>query len=253
MEATKRAIKFQLNESKKSLITFWSVIIIIDILSIGLSRISNISIGLTNISIGINSDGYGQGMNIVSLMALNFIPILIYHASHAYELYYKNFPISLSFSVTRKDFFKSMIANNILVITMASIIQSILMTIDPIIVKLIGKEPFYEFGVFNTQTDNILYVMVSMFIIFTLFVAFWNLIAAFNYRFGPKFWIFLGITTFLTEIIFNFNLINDFLFPEGLASIRIDILQFTRLSIISIIIYIVVYFVTINTNVKNKA
>ena len=253
MEATKRAIKFQLNESKKSILTFWSIIIVIDLLSIGLARISDISIGLTNISIGINADGYGQGINIVSLMALNFIPILIYHASHAYEIYYKNLPISLSFSVTRKDFFKSMLANNLLVITIASIIQSILMKIDPIIVSLVGKKPFYEFGVFNTQTDNILYIMVSIFIIFTLFVAFWNFIAAFNYRFGPKFWIALGITTFITKIIFNFDLINDLLFPKGMASVRIDLFQFTKLSIISIIIYIIVYFVTINTNVKSKS
>ena len=178
MESTKRAIKFQLNESKVSILTFWIVIIIVDIFAVLMSRIADINIGLNDISIGINIDGYGQGLSVMSLMALNFIPILIYLAAHGYEIYYKNFPIALSFSVTRKDFFKSMIINNILIAFVASIIQSFLMKVDPIIVEAIGKKPFYEFGLFNTQSDNILFIMVSIFIITTVFIAIWNLISA---------------------------------------------------------------------------
>ncbi len=251
MESTKRAIKFQLNESKVSLSIFWLIIIIVDIFSIIMSQIADINIGLSDISVGINVDGYGQGLSLMSLMALNFIPIIIYLITRGYELYYKNFPIALSFSVTRKDFFKSMIINNILIAFVASIIQSFLMKADPIIVEAIGKKPFYEFGLFNTQSDNILFIMITIFIIATLFIAIWNLIAALNYRFGPKFWIVLGIIVLLLQIVFSFNLVSDIL--SLISSLRIDILQFIVLLVISISFYTATYFVTINTDIKNKA
>lgn len=252
MESTKRAIKFQLNESKTSILVFWIVILIVDIFALLMSRITDISIGLNDISIGINNDGYGQGLSILSLMAINFIPIIIYYITYSFELYYKNFPISLSFSVTRKDFFKSMMINNILVASIASIMQSLLMKIDPILVRFIGKEPYYEFGVFNTQTDNILYIMITIFTISILFIAIWNLIAALNYKFGPKFWIALGGLSILTGIFLNFNFF-DVIFPGNWLNARIDILQFSKLSIITILLYIIIYFITINTNIKNKA
>lgn len=252
MESTKRAIKFQLNESKISILVFWLVILIVDIFALLMSRITDISIGLNDISIGINNDGYGQGLSILSLMAINFIPIIIYYITYSFELYYKNFPISLSFSVTRKDFFKSMMINNILVAFIASIMQSLLMKIDPILVRFIGKEPYYEFGVFNTQTDNILYIMITIFTISILFIAIWNLIAALNYKFGPKFWIALGGLSILTGIFLNFNFF-DVIFPGNWLNARIDILQFSKLSIITILLYIIIYFITINTNIKNKA
>lgn len=246
MESTKRAIKFQLNESKRSMIVFWLVILIVDILSVVMSQISDISIG-------INMDGYGQGINLLSLMALNFIPIIIYFITHSYELYYKNFPISLSLSVTRKDFFKSMIINNVFIACIASIIQSILMKIDPLLVRVIGKEPYYEFGLFNSQTDSILFIMISIFTVSILFIGIWSLVAVLNYKFGAKLWGILGIISVLIPPIQRRVLRGYVIFPSNWLSVRIDALQFTRLLIITTLLYIVIYFVTINNNIKSKS
>lgn len=253
MDSTKRAIKFQLNEGKVSILTFWIVIIIVDMFAVLMSRIADVSIGLSEISIGINNNGYGQGLSILSLMAINFIPIIIYYITYSFELYYKNFPISLSFSVTRKDFFKSMTINNILVAFIASIIQSLLMKIDPILVRTIGKEPYYEFGLFNTQTDSILFIMISIFIISIVFIAIWNLIALLFYKFGPKLWIVLGVIFALIPPIQRRVLRGYLIFPVDWLNVRIDILQFTIFLIITILLYVAIYFITINTNIKNKA
>lgn len=245
MESTKRAIKFQLNESKVTILVFAAVILIINIFWIVFPQIFGFPIG-------INMDGYGVDINVLSLMALNFIPIICHYIVHNYVLYYKNFPISLSFSVTRKDFFKSMMINNIIIAFLVSTIQSILMKIDPLLVSFIGKEPYYEFGLFNSQTDNILFIIISIFTISILFIAIWNLIAALNYKFGPKFWGVLGMI-FLLIPPNSRNIIRGLMFLEDYwMNVRVDSLQFTKLSVISILLYILIYFIIINTNIKNK-
>ena len=150
MESTKRAIKFQLNESKISILVFWLVILIVDISALFATKYTGVKIGISQ----------GGMDNVFSLLGLNILPIIIYLITHNYELYYKNFPISLSFSTTRKDFFKAMIVNNICVAFVMATIQSILMKIDPILVNFAGKEPIYDFKAFNIETDSVIYIMI---------------------------------------------------------------------------------------------
>lgn len=243
MESTKRAIKFQLNESKISITKFWAVILIVDIFAF-------LSTKYTNVSIGISQGGGGQ---LFSLLGLNILPIIVYLITYNYELYYKSFPISLSFSTTRKDFFKSMILKNVLVAFIFAIIQSILIKIDPILVKFIGKEPMYDFKAFNIQTDNVIFIMIYFFIAFLIFSTIWNLIAGLNYKFGPKMWGVLGVISVLIPPIQRRILRGYLIFPGDWLNVRIDILQFTIFSIITILFYIAIYFVTTNTGIKNKA
>lgn len=243
MESTKRALKFQFNESKGSISKFWAVILIVDIFALYMTK-------YTNVSIGISQGGGGQ---LFSLFGMNILPIIIYLMVYNYELYYKNFPIALSFSVIRKDFFKSMIVNNVVVAFIFAVIQSILIKIDPILVQFIGREPIYDFKVFNIQTDSLVFIIVYLFIAFLLLSTIWNLIAILNYKFGARLWIVLGVISVLIPPIQRRYIRNNLLFPADLLNVRIDLLQFTIFSIIIILLYIAIYFITINTNIKNKA
>lgn len=236
-----RAIKFQLNESKISLLKFWAIIFIVDIFALFVTKYTSVSIGITQV---------GNG-NEFSLLGFNILPIIVYIIVYNYELYYKQFPIALSFSVIRKDFFKSMILKSIVVTFIFAVIQSILMKLDPILVKFIGKEPIYDFKVFNIGTDGVIFMIVYFFIALLLFSTIWNLIAAINYKFGAKIWIVFAAVSILGGTILNLNLF-DLIFPGDWLNVRIDPLQFSLFSIIIIILYIGIYLITTNTNIKHK-
>ena len=239
--STKRAIKFQLNESKNSILIFWSVVIIIDIFAIFINK-------YTGVRIGIMEGGTGSA---ISILGVNILAIVVYLISYSYELYYKRLPICLSFSMVRKDFFKSIILNNILVSLLFAVIQSILMKIDPIFTKFAGRIPLYDLEILNIETDSVIFIMIYFFIAFLLFTTIWNLIAALNYKFGSRFWIGLLILSMVSSLIQKISVF-DLILPGDWLNIRLDALQFIKFSIITIILYIGIYFVTINTNIKNN-
>jgi hypothetical protein len=243
MESTKRALKFQFNESKFSIFKFWVVILIVDLFAVFMTK-------YTSVSIGINEGGGGQ---LFSLFGMNILPIIIYLMVYNYELYYKNFSIALSFSVIRKEFFISMIANNVIVAFVFAVIQSILMKVDPMLVRFVGRTPIYDFKAFNIQTDSVIFIILYLFIAFMLYITIWNLIAVLNYKYGPKFWIALVTIALLPQFIIKTNLLSDFILPGDWLNLRITPLLFTVFSIITILIYTVIYFIIQNTNVKNKA
>ncbi len=241
MESSLRAIKFQLDESKVSILKFWAVVIIVDIFAIFINK-------YTGVRIGIMGGGTGSA---ISILGVNILPIVVYLITYSYELYYKRLPICLSFSTVRKDFFKSIILNNILIALIFAVIQSILMKIDPIFTKFAGLIPLYDLEILNIQTDSIIFIMTYFFIAFLLFITIWNLIAALNYKFGPKLWIGLLILSMGSSLIQKMSLF-DLILPGNWLNIRLDSLQFTIFSTITILLYIGIYFVTMNTNIKNK-
>lgn len=243
MESTKRALKFQFNESKFSIFKFWVVILIVDLFAVFMTK-------YTSVSIGINEGGGGQ---LFSLFGMNILPIIIYLMVYNYELYYKNFSIALSFSVIRKEFFISMIANNVIVAFVFAVIQSILMKVDPMLVRFVGRTPIYDFKAFNIQTDSVIFIILYLFIAFMLYITIWNLIAVLNYKFGARLWIALVVITLLPQSIIKTNLVSDFILPGDWLNVRIAPLQFIVFSIITILIYTVIYFIIQNTNIQNKA
>lgn len=253
MESTKRAIKFQGIDTKKSILSFWAVILIVDIFF----YIINISIGFSATSIEFSttlgiSDVSGN-IRLLSVIGANIMPILISFIVYNYMMYYDSFPIVISFSVTRKDFFKSLIVDNIFVAFVYATIQGILMIIDPVFVKAIGKIPLYDFVFFNTDTDNILFIVFSLFMMFLTYISIWNLIAALNYKFGAKIWIpFVGIA--YIKSITKVGKTSEFImhFIKDILNSRIDLYQFLKLGIIIAICYALAYIITIKTNIKHK-
>lgn len=204
--------------------------------------------GGINFHVGMSSEL--NGITTLSIVGSNIVPITVYFIVYCYEMYYETFPIAISFSVTRKDFFKSLLINNILTTFIFALIQGILLKIDPIFVNAIGRETLTDFALFNTNTDNITFIIFSLFIGFLTFISLTNIIAALNYKFGFKIWIVFGIVFYF----FTTNRIGMIIVKsiESILMTRMDLHQLLKLGIIITICYAFGYLLTINTIIKNK-
>lgn len=250
MESAKRGIKYQFIESKKFIFGFFGVILLVDLFF----YILNASSLLENVGFNVRI-WFSIGMtNDIkqSILAINIMPILISLLVYNYEMYYEDFPLSLSFSLTRKDFFLSAITNNVYIALVFATIQGVLMKIDPILVKSLGREVLYDFIYFNTQTDSLLFIIFTLFIIFLTFIAFWNLIASLNYKFGYIIWIIFAVVNILLSMG-NINFISNTLNSIGsVFSLRLGITQFINVFLGIGIFYILNYLILSRTNIKRK-
>ncbi len=243
MESVKRATKFQNLDAKNPTIVFWLVVLIVDIAFYILNLY-----GGSEFRVGMSTSL--NGITAFSVVGANIIPIIVYFIAYSYEMYYETFPIAISFSVTRKDFFKSLVMNNILVAFIFALIQGTLLKIDHIFVNAIGREPLIDFALFNTNTDSIIFIAFSLLVGFLVFVSVTNIIAALNYTFGFKIWIVFGIVFFFfTTNRIGMIIVNSI---ESLLITRIDLFQLLKLGIIITICYVLGYLLTIRTNIKNK-
>lgn len=195
MDATKRAFKFQKYGFKKSILAFWSVLLTLNILTY-ITMIyfnSRVRIGL-----------FSSKEDVFSITGGNIMPIFIFFIVYGIIMYHEDFAIALSFGVTRKDFYKSVIADNFLVVLIFAVIQVILQTVDKYAIVFLGYKPMVEFSIFNTSTDNILFMVITLSLLFLTFVSMTNLIGILQYRFGYKFWVGFGITVITLQIMGNF-------------------------------------------------
>lgn len=195
MDSTKRALKFQKYGSKKSILGFWGVILTINILTYILSIYFNpqVKIGLFN-----GND------DLFSIAGANLMPIFIFFIVYGIIMYHEDFALALSFGVTRKDFYKSVIVDNIIVTLSFAAIQGILQIIDKYIIESLGHNPMVEFGVFNTSTNNILFIVLALFILSLAFVSVANLLGVLHYRFRYKFWIGFALVFLVSQMFINF-------------------------------------------------
>src|SRR5690606_26622795 len=97
-----------------------------------------------------------EGMPVMSVVGANIFPILIFFIVYCYEMYYKHFPIAIGFSITRKDFYKSTVIFNILTAFAFAVVQSVLMKLEVKLIGLLTVSPKFDYGIFNTTSDNII-------------------------------------------------------------------------------------------------
>lgn len=250
MENLKRTLKYQYKDSKVSLFKFWIIILAVNIFIFIMNKISG-----PHSSTGLVVNSGTVGITLVSVAGVNLMALIVYLIVYNYENFYKGFPIAISFSVTRKDFALSLIAKTLFIIVISSIIQALLLLIDPIIVELAGKEIMHEYMIFNTKTDNVIYIAFALFILFLSFSSIWNLIASLNYRFGYKMWIVYFALYIMVISISPLRSIasNIWVFLGKMFIARIDGIQFLKLSFLIIFSQIIGYFNIVNTNIKHKA
>lgn len=240
MESLKRSIKYQFSESKKFILTFWIIIILVDIFFIILNYLGPLSF-----SIGF-SLGTRNGVTAISIVGSNLMAILISFLVYNFVSNYESFPLSLSLSMSRKDYFISFLVENIVIAFVFATIQGVLLKIDPYIVKLLGRVPLYDFFYFNTKTDSLILIILNLFLIFLEFICFWNLIASINYKIGYKMWlIFAGVK--IISSMFYINLIYECVkFIGTIYNEKIIIIEILAV----IVLYILNYFIVMSTDVK---
>lgn len=243
MENTRRILRYQFNNSKISLFKFWITMFAVNILLFIMNKKSgpNVSTGII-----ISSD-----ISNISIMGVGLFGLLIYFLVYSYENYYQNFPIAISFSVTRKDFVLSTIFSGIIISATSAFIQGLLLKIDPKIVRLVEKRPIYDFGIFNTSTDKVFYIIFTLFVLFLTLLSIWSLLASLNYRFGYRMWILFLVLYFIATYIRSWYA-GIWTFSISIDSLRIGGLQLAQLSLITIISYGLTYLNTINTNIKSN-
>ncbi len=255
MNSLKRSLKYQFKEDKNLSIAFWTTMLILVTLSYTVNFYSNLNgimggIGIWNV---IGEGNFTE--SYVSVTGINIVPMLIVFIIYTYDKYYEKLPISLSLSITRKDFMKSLIISNIAVAFVFSSIQAILMKIDPLIIKALGMNPLYELSYINTKTDSIIFIVLSTFLISLLFISSWSIIASLNYKFGSKIWIFfIFINIFLTNVKLPFQ--NTFLslnIFDAMVRNRVNLLQAIKYLIVISIFYSISYMITKRTNIKYKS
>lgn len=237
MNSLKRSIRFLSIDMKQSLAWFWGVMLLIDIASYVLMSIyDNRYFGISN-------------SQTISVAGANLMPIFIFFIVYVYTSYYEDFPLAIGFSITRKDFFKAFILNNVVVALLFSIIQTILMKVDIGMIIKLGLEPMIDFGFFNITSDSFIYIVLSLFTLLLALTSIMNLIASLNYRYGYKFWIVIGIIFSITSIFLG---VAYFGFIEWIFTWRIDLIKLLFLGLTIISMYFLSYLVVINTNIKNK-
>lgn len=248
MESLKRTFKFINIESKRSIITFWLVMILLNVISYMLNLKQFFNIAGNNFSFGIHMSD-GQNFGVTSIAGANVIPILIFYIVYSYLLYYEDLPIAIGFSSTRKNFFISLLFSNIIVAFIFSLVQTILLKIDFKLIENLGRKPYVDFIVFNTQDDNIIFISLSIFLISFIFIGFMNIMASANYKFGYKMWIVLAIVFLIIMPRFGFE-ISDFIY--NLFTKRLNLQQLLVLLVFSIISYGLTYLFIKDVNIKSK-
>lgn len=236
-------------ESKSFILKFWAIVLILNILFYIL-----MNIGADSITIGISQYVTETGSLIsVSVVGVNLLIILISLIPYNYERNYGSFPLAISLSMTRRDYFISFLADNIFIAFIFATIQGILMKIDPFFVKLIGRIPLYDLQYFNIKTDSIFFIIFILFIIFWAFISFWRLIASLNYKFGYRIWL---IALSVSLIISYSNIETIISLPKPIKDIfnaRLGISQFIIILSGIGISYILNYLIVSRTNIKGKS
>lgn len=244
MFENKRIFNFQRLDLIKSIGWFWGIMLLVNIFFyiMNLRYYPSMSIGLSN---GFN------GTTMLSVAGFNLMPIIIYFISHSFETHYESFPISISFSTTRRDYYKSVILSNITVAISFALILTILLKVDPLIIRAIGRIPMMDFGIFNTSIDSIIYIIFSLVLSFSTVQSIINLVVVLSYKFGYKIWVCFGVGVFILTAIFGNKSSLWSMFDE-LFTTRVSTLHLITLGGIIISSYLLGYVIIINTNIKNK-
>lgn len=184
MSSFNRSINLTNYSLKRGIILTWIITIIIDIFAI----LANVI--FAEVPIGVMT-GSGK-FALLSIFAINLLPFTIYFITNSMIIFSESLPVSITYGLTRKNFFISMIVNSLIISVLFSVIQGILFKLEPLIIDMLGKNARENFILFNTSSDNIFFVIAILFLMIISFISFVNLIVGLNYKFGFKLWLVLA-------------------------------------------------------------
>lgn len=195
MDLNKRMFRFQKYDLIQSLGIFWLVMLLVNVLSLGMSFtiVSNMNIG------PMISD---QGS--ISFVGGNFFAAFIFFIIYGLEMYYEKFTLAVGFGGTRKNFYLNVLIDNFIVVLIFAAIQTILLKLEYYVISKSIYEPLVEYGWFNILEDNIFLIILILSFVFLVLVSITNLIGVLQYRFSYKFWISLGVFVLFLQMTTNF-------------------------------------------------
>ncbi|MDO5707616.1 MAG: hypothetical protein Q4P31_03175 [Andreesenia angusta] len=199
MSSLSRSRKLVNSNLKKGLIITGIVTLILDLALVLLNLyFDNFSLGLVT----------GSGKNqLLSIFALNILPFTIYFLTNSMIMISENLYIAINYSLTRKNFYKSMIINSIIISLIFSIVQGMLFKAEPLILSVFEKNSRDNFILFNSWTDNLIVIIGILFVMIFTFISLLNLIVSLNNKFGFKIWlIFVGIILILILVNKGLNI-----------------------------------------------
>lgn len=246
MSSLSRAIKLTNYSLKKSIILTLIATLIIDILAI----IANIY--MEDAYIGGLVIGTGKE-KLLSIFAINIIIFTIFFLTNAMIIFSESLPVSISYSLTRSNFFKSMIVNSIIASTIFSIVQGILFKVEPILIDYIGKKSINDFILFNTNSDNLFTIIGILFLVTITFISILNFLVSLNYKFGFKVWLLLAgiiIILALIKIGLGISFENLFINLRSLFNKNTKITNFILAGIIFLLFNFLNYLIIKKTNIK---
>ncbi len=248
MEAIKRQIKFQVIDTKNAFITFWSIIILVNLFLYVINGIADFGSAGVSFSASFN----GSQEEFISVASVHVISIIIFIIVSSMVMYYETFPIAIGFSTTRKDFYIGVVVHNIILSLSMAIIQGGLMKLDGFIIEAIGRNPLYEQLMFNTKEDSLLYIILMLFIIFLFCTSLFNLLGAALYRFTWKLWLVIGgITMLASNIDVLVNPLRSLL-PFELVIEHSRLVWLSDMLIISVILYIIAFFLIRKISIRSR-
>ncbi len=247
MNPTKRVIKYQNKEVKKFLTRFWLIMLGLNIFAYIANYYTSVNSRILYFAIG--NDG------TMSVAGININAALYALIGYEISMYYQHFSIAIGFSATRKSFYKSVIVNNSINSLFMATISALLLKIDRFIISAIGREPLIDFRFFNTIDDNILFIILSLFIGFFTLLSLVNIIAMLLYRLGAaKFWIGALALFILMSILIS---VNDFTILRTIGNsigqiflARITPISLIYIIIINFILNVLGYFIIRKINIK---
>jgi hypothetical protein len=194
MEGFKRQLKFLVYDSKRQFIVFWIVVLLFNILGyyINYRTGDGGGFGMVHGQAIELADGSSKVIRYVNVAAGNIIPAMIFLFIYNLMMYGENFTTAVGFSSTRKDFYRAVIANNIIICASMAVIETVLLKLDIVILRLLGISPLTKISYFDTQVVNILFVFFMIFLQALIFCALMNLLAVLTYKFTIKLWLIIG-------------------------------------------------------------
>lgn len=238
MNTFKRILRYENTNTKNSTLGFLLVMIVMNVLFYLMNHSPNF----------INNIGLTSG-ELLSVVGINFLPMGLFLLLHTYNNYYEAYSLTSSFNIVKSDFYGSLVLDNILMVGIMSLVQGILIKLDPIVISLIGKTPLYDLGFTNTQTDNVFFIIVSLFVSFMFIMGIFNIMAALNYKFGRKIWIvYIGLIVGLNYIVESkINIWLGQYFTDIAMNERLTFISTGKYLILTLITYGITYFIVKNT------
>lgn len=200
MSLDKRLFRYLNLDMLKALGAFWAIIITVNILFTGASYHINPEFIFTTVKINnevVFLDNAIPGT--ISFVGSNIFALMIFFIVYGIVVYHENFSLAGIFGVTRKKFYLHTILSNIIIVGISSTMQIILLKIDNMIMTNIGYNPMTEFWLFNMNDSIILNILLLGFVMLVL-MSLGNLLGAFIYRFGVRFWIGFGLFVFVMTL-----------------------------------------------------